>query len=202
MHNIRNMHALSKLWNTFKNLPFYNEKIKSFIKSNKKFRNIKLLSELPFFSKQSKKPKKLTNIQSSKELPFFPKQPKRPKRLTKYQMLQNILPFYDSVGVSRSKYAHKHYAENYNVEVTDKISLSDSLFLAKSSINDLFKDLLQEERRFKYILLALITLKRWNNAINRYDVETIYLRSEAITATNQRFNLDKAYEELKNKLDI
>ena len=117
-------------------------------------------------------------------------------------MLRNILPFYDSVGVSRSKYAHKHYAENCNVEVTDKISLSDSLFLAKSSINDLFKDLLQEERRFKYILLALITLKRWNNAINRYDVETIYLRSEAITVTNQRFNLDKAYEELKNKLDI
>ena len=117
-------------------------------------------------------------------------------------MLRNILPFYDSVGVSRSKYAHKHYAENCNVEVTDKISLSDSLFLAKSSINDLFKDLLQEKRRFKYILLALITLKRWNNAVNRYYVETIYLRSEAITVTNQRFNLDKAYEELKNKLDI
>ena len=117
-------------------------------------------------------------------------------------MLENILPFYDSVGVSRSQYAHKHYAENYNVEVTDKISLSDSLFLAKSSINDLFKDLLQEKRRFKYILLALITLKRWNNAVNRYYVETIYLRSEAITVTNQRFNLDKVYEELKNKLDI
>ena len=30
------MHALSKLGNTFKNLPFYNEKIKSFNKSNQK----------------------------------------------------------------------------------------------------------------------------------------------------------------------
>ena len=49
---------------------------------------------------------------------------------------------------------------------------------------------------FKYSLLAIITLKRWNNAINRYDIETIYIRSEAITVTNQRFNLNKAYEEI------
>ena len=50
--------------------------------------------------------------------------------------------------------------------------------------------------------MAIITLKRWNNAINRYDIETIYLRSEAIAVTNQRFNLDKTYEEIKHKLDI
>ena len=117
-------------------------------------------------------------------------------------MLQNILPFYDSVGVSRSKYAHKHYAENYNVEVTDKISLSDSLFLAKSSINDLFKDLLQEKRGFKYNLVTTITSKRWNNATNTYDINTIYLRSNAITVTNQRFNLSSENEEIKHKLEI
>ena len=117
-------------------------------------------------------------------------------------MLRNILPFYDSVGVSRSKYAHKHYAENCNVEVTDKISLSDSLFLAKSSINDLFKDLLQEKRGFKYNLVTTITSKRWNNATNTYDINTIYLRSNAITVTNQRFNLSSENEEIKHKLEI
>ena len=42
------------------------------------------------------------------------------------------------------------------------------------------KDLSQEKRGFKNNLLATITLKRWNNAINRYDIETVYLRSEAI----------------------
>ena len=50
--------------------------------------------------------------------------------------------------------------------------------------------------------MATITLKRWNNAINRYDIETVYLRSEAVTVTNQRFNLNSAYEEIKHKLDI
>ena len=58
----------------------------------------------------------------SKELPFFPKRSKRPKRVTKHQILQNILPFYDSVGISKRERAFKGYAETYNVEVTDRIS--------------------------------------------------------------------------------
>ena len=62
-------------------------------------------------------------------LPFPPKK-KRPKRITRHQILQNILPFYDSVGILRREHAHKYYAETYNVEVTDRISLADSLFLA------------------------------------------------------------------------
>ena len=84
----------------------------------------------------------------------------------------------------------------------DRKSLSDSLFLAKSSIVDLFKDLLQEKRGFKYILVTTITLKIWNNATNTYDIEKAYFRSESLTVTNQRFNLNKAYEELKHRLDI
>ena len=190
----------SKNKNTLKNLPFYSEETKSVKKKNKKISNIEFLSELPFFDK---KPKELTNIQLSKELPFHPSErKKRPKRLTKHQILQNVLPFFDSVGISRREHAHKYYAETYDVEVIDNTSLDDSLFLAKRSINDLFRDSLREKRGFKYTLLATITLKRWNNAINRYDIETIYIRSEAIIVTNQRFNLNKAYEKLKHLLDI
>ena len=81
-----------KIRNLLKNFPFCSEKIKSSKKSNKKFSNIKYLSELPFFYK---KPNELTNKQLSEALPFPPKRPKRPKRLTKHQIQQNILPFYD-----------------------------------------------------------------------------------------------------------
>ena len=84
--------------------------------------------------------------------------------MTKHQILKNILPFYDTF---------KEYVETYNIEVADRESLSDSLFLAKSSIVDLFRDLLQEKRGFKYVLSATATLKRWNNAINRYDTESV-----------------------------
>ena len=81
------------------------------------------------------------------------------------------------------------YAETYNVEVTDRKSLAGSSFSAKSSIIDLFSDVLEEKRGFKYVLSPTITLKRWNNAINRYDIKTIYINSEAVTVTNQRFNI-------------
>ena len=106
------------------------------------------------------------------------------------------------VGISRSQRAHRDYAETYNIEVTDRESLSDSLFLAESSIIDLFSDLLEEKRGFKYNLFTTITLKRWNNAINRYDIETIYIRSDAVTVTNKRFNLGISYEKFKNILNI
>ena len=112
-----------KIRNLLKTLPFYREEIKSSKKSNKKFSNIRLLSELPS--------KKLTNKQLSKELPFFPKRSKRPKRVTKHQILHNILPFYDSVGISKKERAFRGYAETYYVEVADRISLSDSLFFSK-----------------------------------------------------------------------
>ena len=117
-------------------------------------------------------------------------------------MLSNILPIYDSVGISRREHALKYYAETYDVEIIDRIMLADSLFLAKSSIINLFKDILREKRGFKYNLEIKVTLKRWNNAINRFDIETIYIKTNAITVTNQRFNLNSAYEQLKHRLDI
>ena len=189
-----------KRMDLLKSLPFYSEEIKNSEKNNKKISNIGLLSELPFFDKE---PKELTNIQLSKELPFHPlERKKRPKRLTKHQILQNVLPLYDSGGIFRREHTYRGSADTYDVEVIGNKSLDDSLFLAKRSINDLFRDLLREKRGFKYNLVTIVTLKRWNNAINRYDIETVHIKTKAITVTNQRFNLNSAYEELKHRLDI
>ena len=85
---------------------------------------------------------------------------KRPKKLNKNQILKNILPLYETVGISKRQRAFRGYAETFNVELTDRESLSDSLFSAKSSIIDLFSDLLEEKRDFKYILSVIVTLKR------------------------------------------
>ena len=118
-----------------KNLPFYSDKKNKIKKKIKKFANARVFSELPFFPK---KPKELTNYHLSKELPFFPRKSKRTKKLTKHQILKNILPFYDSVCILRKQHAFRNYAETSVVQVVDRISLTDSLFLAKSSIIDFF----------------------------------------------------------------
>ena len=180
-------------------MSFYSEETKSVKKEKKKTSNISLLSELPFFPK---KLKTLTIKQLSDVLPFPPKRPRRLKRLTKHQILENILPFYDSVGILRREPAHRYCAETYNVEVKDNKNLDDSLFLAKSSINNLFRDSLRKKRGFKYNLLSINTLKTWNNTTNISDIETIHIKTKAITVTNQRFNLNSAYQELKHRLDI
>ena len=83
----------------------------------------------------------------------------------------------DTVRISRRERAFKGYIETYNVEVVDE---SDSLFLAKSSIADLFKDLLQEKKGLKNILSTKITWKIWYNGTNTYDTETVHFNSEAI----------------------
>ena len=66
----------------------------------------------------------------------------------------------------------------------------------------MFSDLLQEKRGFKYILSTTITLKIWNNATNTYGIEKVHFNSEAITVTNQRFNLSKPHQESKLRLDF
>ena len=128
--------------------PFYTTEIK---KNKRKKRKTK---------KSIKNPKKLSNKELSQALPYYPKKPKKPKRLTKRQMLQNILPFPETVGISRRERAFKGSAEAYDVEVIDNKSLGDSLFLAKRSIIDFLKDLLEEKRGFKYSLLAIVTFKK------------------------------------------
>ena len=84
----------------------------------------------------------------------------------------------------------------------DPKSLDELLFLAKQSINNFLEDLLEEKGGFKYNLLAAIILKRWNNALNMYDIQKFYIRSDAMTVTNQKFNLNAAYKTLKILWDI
>ena len=98
---------------------FYNEEIKTV---KKKKRKTKIFT---------KKPKEFINKQLPEAIPFSPKRKKRPKRLTKCQILENIQPFYDTVGISRREHAHKHYAETYDVKVIDNESLDDLFIFSK-----------------------------------------------------------------------
>ena len=61
---------------------------------------------------------KLEILKLEKALPFPPKRSKRPKRLTKHQILQNILPFYYSVGISERERAFRGYAETWSYAET------------------------------------------------------------------------------------
>ena len=76
---------------------------------------------------------------------FLKKEKKERKKLTKYQILSNALPFFDSVGITKREHAQRGYAEPFNVQIMDSKSLDDSLFLAKQSIKDFYRELLEKK---------------------------------------------------------
>ena len=51
-------------------------------------------------------------------------------------------------------------------------------------------------------MLAIVTLKKWNPAINAWEFQNIYIRLDAITVINQNFRLNEAFTKLMLLLDI
>ena len=91
----------------------------------------------------------LPNVEN--ELPFFNVSIDKPKikRLKNIDLLAE-LPFYDQLNIIRTEHEFSGYEMSYKVEIVDKTDLIVQLETSKSSIKDLFIDLLNETRGFKY----------------------------------------------------
>ena len=77
---------------------------------------------------------------------FIEKQPEI-KKLSNIKLLQE-LPFYDELSVVKNSNAFSGYPRSYKVETVDKKDPLIQLEVSKSSIEDLFKDLLNEIKGF------------------------------------------------------
>ena len=91
-----------------------------------------------------------------KKLPFYNKHIEKPKikRLKNIDLLSE-LPFYEELNVIKTNHAFRGYAMSYKVELVEKKKLEAS----NSSIKDLFNDLLDETKGFKYQITVKILLK-------------------------------------------
>ena len=75
------------------------------------------------------------------------------------------LPFYDELCVVKNKTAFSGYAESYKIEIIDKRDVIVQLKTSELSIIELFKNLLNELKGFKYqITLAVLLRKVKNNS--------------------------------------
>ena len=81
------------------------------------------------------------------------------KRLSNVELL-NVLPFYNSLSIKEISEAFKRYAESFSIEIVDKKDPLMQLNSSKSSIKDLFKDLLHEMDGFKYQITINATLRK------------------------------------------
>ena len=94
-------------------------------------------------------------------MPFYNTFIERPKikKLTNLELLKK-LPFYDELSIIKNSSAFSGYARSYEVEIINKKDPLVQLEASKLSIKDLFKDLLNEIKGFKYQITLAILLNK------------------------------------------
>ena len=128
------------------------------------------------------------------------------KKKTKIKHLSNIellheLPFFDELSTVEISKAFKRYKRSYKVEIIEPKDPLVQLQASKSSIEDLFKDLLNGIKGFKYkITAAFLLYKRKMNGDIQY--APVYFNSATKTVINSdKYMLDKAFQEILYRID-
>ena len=79
------------------------------------------------------------------------------KRLKNMDLLSE-LPFYEELNVIKTDHAFKGYAMSYKVELVEKNDPINRLEASKTSIKDLFNDILDKTKGSKYQITVKILL--------------------------------------------
>ena len=143
----------------------------------------------------------LPNVDYFKELPFYNVSIDKPKikRLKNIDLLAE-LPFYNQLNIIRTDHAFSGYAMSYKVEIVDKKDLIVQLEASRSSIKDLFIDLLNETRSFKYQITVKVLLKKYRS-YGEIEFTPVYFNSSTKTVIIRRCKLDKSFQEILYRID-
>ena len=113
------------------------------------------------------------------------------KRLKNIDLL-SVLPFYEELNVIKTNHAFRGHAVSYKVELVEKKDPITQSEASKSSIKDLFSDLLNETKCFKYQIILKVTLKKYKS--NReIEIDPVYFNSTTKTVINHKFSLQNAF---------
>ena len=124
---------------------------------------------------------------------------------SKIKSLKNIdllseLPFYEELNVIKTNHAFRGYAMSYKVEIIEKKDPIKQLEASKSSIKDLFSDLLNETKGFKYQIAVKVLLKKYK-LNGEIEFAPVYFNSVTKTVINHRFRLENSFQEILYLID-
>ena len=144
---------------------------------------------------------KIDTVEYFKEIPFYKKPIKKPKQ----KRLKNIdrlveLPFYKQLSVTKLNQAFQGYAMSYKIELIEKKDPIVQLEASKSSIKDLFSDLLYETKGFKYQITVQILLKKYKPN-GEIEFAPVYFNSVTKLVINHRFKLEESFQEMLYMID-
>ena len=136
----------------------------------------------------------LSNINYFKELPFFNVSIDKPKikRLSDINLLAE-LPFYERLSVIKTDQAFSGYARSYKVEIVEKKDPIVQLEASKLSTKDLFSDLINEIKGFKYQITVKGLLKKCK-LNGEIEFAPVYFNSVTKLIINRRYKLNKSFQ--------
>ena len=136
----------------------------------------------------------LSIVDYFKELPFYNVFIDKPKikRLKNIDLLSE-LPFYDQLNIIKTDQEFSGYAMSYKVEIVEKKDLVVQSEAGKSSIKDLFNDLLNETKGFKYQITVNVLLKKYMSN-GEIEFAPVYFNSSIKTIINHRYKLDQSFQ--------
>ena len=143
----------------------------------------------------------INRVNYFKELSFYNKPIEKPrsKRLTDINLLAE-LPFYKQLSIIKTNHAFKGYAISYKVEIVEKKDPIIQLETSKSSIKDLFSDLLYETKGFKHQITVQILLKKYKPN-GQIEFTPAYFNSVTNLVINHRFKLGEYFQEILYMID-
>ena len=90
---------------------------------------------------------------------------------------------------------------SYKVEIIERKDPIVQLEASKSSIKDLFSDLLHEIKDFKYQITVKILLKQYKHN-GEIEFAPAYFNSLTKTVINHRFRLENSFQEILYMIDL
>ena len=109
--------------------------------------------------------------------------------------LLSELPFYEELNVIKTDHAFRGYAMSYKVEIVEKKDPLIQLEASKTSIKDLFKDLLDETKGFKYQITLKVELKKYKPE-GEIEFSPVYFNSATKIVISHKFGFDKSFQEI------
>ena len=88
------------------------------------------------------------------------------------------LPFYEELNVIKTNHAFRGYAMSYKVEIIEKKDPIKQLEASKSSIKDLFSDLLNETKGLNSQIKLKVALKNTNQMEKMHLDQFILIRQQ------------------------
>ena len=136
-----------------------------------------------------------------KELPFYNKHIQKPK----IKPLRNIdllpeLPFYKELNVLKTNHAFREYAMSYKVEIIEKKDPIKQLEASKSSIKDLFSNLLNETTGLKCQIMLKIMLEKFKPS-GEIEFIPVYFDSTKKTVISDKFSPENVFQDIFYRTD-